>query len=180
MNKAEQRLAQAGLISAALFFGVGVNAAYAQSTSTNKSDSSTVQQTDTTQSAPADATSRINQRARQDSMGSPDQNPPGYRGMERPAGVAKATSKTHTRRHVRKTSSDSATQAASDSTNRTPSDSTKWGYPVDTSKKNQNPAGFRGMERPAGLDSAQRNQKSGGSQDTSAMQSGTNDTTRSQ
>jgi hypothetical protein len=36
-------------------------------------------------SAPADATSRINQRQRQDSLGGRDQNPPGYRGMERPA-----------------------------------------------------------------------------------------------
>ncbi|HEX6405902.1 MAG TPA: hypothetical protein VFZ90_01810 [Gemmatimonadales bacterium] len=37
--------------------------------------------------APADATSRINQRARQDSSSVTGQNPPGYRGMERPAGL---------------------------------------------------------------------------------------------
>jgi hypothetical protein len=35
-------------------------------------------------SAPADATSRTNQRRRQDSLGGQNQNPPGYRGMERP------------------------------------------------------------------------------------------------
>jgi len=34
-------------------------------------------------------------------------------------------------------------------------DSTKWGYPVDTSKA-QNPPGYRGMETPAGVDSAER------------------------
>jgi hypothetical protein len=38
-------------------------------------------------SAPADATSRINQRRRQDSASAPGQNPPGYRGMERPAAL---------------------------------------------------------------------------------------------
>jgi hypothetical protein len=38
-------------------------------------------------SAPADATSRINQRKRQDSSSAPGQNPPGYRGMERPAAL---------------------------------------------------------------------------------------------
>ena len=37
--------------------------------------------------APADATSRINQRRRQDSASAPGQNPPGYRGMERPAAL---------------------------------------------------------------------------------------------
>jgi hypothetical protein len=38
--------------------------------------------------ADPDATSRTNQRARQDSIGQTDnQNPPGYRGMERPAAL---------------------------------------------------------------------------------------------
>ncbi|HKP49653.1 MAG TPA: hypothetical protein VJU17_06520 [Gemmatimonadales bacterium] len=48
-------------------------------------DSGSGAKADTT--APADATSRINQRARQDSSSVTGQNPPGYRGMERPAGL---------------------------------------------------------------------------------------------
>jgi len=48
-------------------------------------DSGSGAKADTT--APADATSRINQRARQDSSSGTGQNPPGYRGMERPAGL---------------------------------------------------------------------------------------------
>jgi hypothetical protein len=40
--------------------------------------------------APADATSRIHQRARQDSSSASGQNPPGYRGMERPAALDSA------------------------------------------------------------------------------------------
>jgi hypothetical protein len=48
-------------------------------------DSGSGAKADTT--APADATSRINQRARQDSSSGAGQNPPGYRGMERPAGL---------------------------------------------------------------------------------------------
>lgn len=52
-------------------------------------------------------------------------------------------------------------------------DSTKWGYPVDTSKA-QNPPGYRGMETPAGVDSAERTAKDSGavsdsSPDTTAV-----------
>jgi hypothetical protein len=39
-------------------------------------------------------------------------------------------------------------EASADSTR---SDSTKWGYPVNRNPQEQNPPGYRGMERPAGL-----------------------------
>jgi hypothetical protein len=38
------------------------------------------------------ATSRVSQMQRQDSLAKPEQNPPGYRGMERPAGLDRARS----------------------------------------------------------------------------------------
>ena len=42
--------------------------------------------------APADATSRVNQMRRQDSLDRGNQqNPPGYRGMERPAALDSAS-----------------------------------------------------------------------------------------
>lgn len=41
-------------------------------------------------------------------------------------------------------------------------DTTQWGYPTDTNPDVQNPPGYRGMERPAGLDTAD----TGGAADT--------------
>jgi hypothetical protein len=51
-------------------------------------------------------------------------------------------------------------------------DSTKWGYPVDTSKT-QNPPGYRGMETPTGVDSAERAAK-----DSGAVHDSTSDSSR--
>ena len=51
-------------------------------------------------------------------------------------------------------------------------DSTKWGYPVDTSKP-QNPPGYRGMETPTGVDSAERTAK-----DSGAVSDSTSDRSR--
>jgi hypothetical protein len=132
-------------------------------------------------SAPANATSRINQRERQDSLNQPGQNPPGYRGMERPAGLdsAAATAQDSTggkahagkksgMKHKHSTKTKNAAgmkqQTGMDSTGQ---DSTKWGYKVDKSPKHQNPPGYRGMERPAGLDSAARQDSAGGRDSTS-------------
>jgi len=52
-------------------------------------------------------------------------------------------------------------EASADSVRR---DSTKWGYPVNRNPQEQNPPGYRGMERPAGLnaDSAAMDSSSAG------------------
>jgi hypothetical protein len=64
------------------------------------------------------------------------QNPPGYRGMERPANVLPPDSATQ----------DTAAGAVEDRVTGTYDDST-W---QDTAQGRQNPAGYRGMERPVG------------------------------
>jgi len=63
-----------------------------------------------------------------------------------PAAAAQSTSSTRQDSSVSQSTADS--QSIADSTR---SDSTKWGYAVDSSSKNQNPAGYRGMERPTNL-----------------------------
>lgn len=65
------------------------------------------------------------------------QNPPGYRGMERPVGVSRPDS-----------GADSA--AAADATSRVNQARRQGSSETDPEK---NPPGYRGMERPAGLDS---------------------------
>lgn len=120
-------------------------------------------------SATADATSRVKQMQRQDSMDSAGQNPPGYRGMEQPVGAvsAKAQQKdSSAAKPAAKKSgagnkhaapkNQSRKQAGSETTSQ---DSTKWGYQVDRQAQVQNPTGYRGMERPVNVfppDSAQR------------------------
>lgn len=75
----------------------------------------------------------------QDTTGA-QQNPAGYRGMGRsPDDSANADT-------TRAGKSKSTKKAA-----RTSGDSTKWGYPIDSTADAQNPPGYRGMERPAGL-----------------------------
>jgi hypothetical protein len=64
------------------------------------------------------------------------QNPPGYRGMERPANVFPADS----------AAQDTAAGAVEDRVTGTYDDSTR----QDTAQGRQNPAGYRGMERPVG------------------------------
>lgn len=64
------------------------------------------------------------------------QNPPGYRGMERPANVLPPDS----------AAQDTAAGAVEDRVTGTYDDST-W---QDTAQGRQNPPGYRGMERPAG------------------------------
>jgi hypothetical protein len=110
---------------------------------------------------PADATSRVNQMERQDSVKQPGENPPGYRGMERPAGLDSATKQSsdtgktsraahnaHTDKQAAKSRNKSKKAAARDSSAQ---DSTKWGYKVDRKPETQNPAGYRGMERPSNV-----------------------------
>ena len=63
-----------------------------------------------------------------------------------PVAAAQSTSVTRQDSSVTQSTADSLSTADS-----TRSDSTKWGYPVDSSSKNQNPAGYRGMERPTNL-----------------------------
>jgi hypothetical protein len=75
-------------------------------------------------SAPADATSRINQRRRQRSMGHAGQNPPGYRGMERPVGGDSATAQ---RGDSSGQQARSARKAGSKRKHATARDSTQWG-----------------------------------------------------
>ena len=106
---------------------LAVPAASAQDTSSARQDT-TISQSATDSSAPANATSRIHQRARQDSMGQTYQDS---------TGRTRAGKKTWTKNHKH-------ARAAG-------SDSTKWGYKVDKSSANQNPPGYRGMERPTSL-----------------------------
>jgi hypothetical protein len=67
------------------------------------------------------------------------QNPPGYRGMERPTNVFPAES-------ADSASRDTSPGAVEDRVTGTHDDST-W---QDTAQGEQNPAGYRGMERPTG------------------------------
>jgi hypothetical protein len=83
------------------------------------------------------------------------QNPPGYRGMERPVNVFPPDSG----------SADSAGRVEDRATG-THDDST-W---QDTTQGRQNPAGYRGMERPVGADT--------GAADTGAADTGAADTSR--
>jgi hypothetical protein len=111
--------------------------------------------------APADATSRVNQMERQDSINRPGENPPGYRGMERPAALdsarkqasdtgktSRAAHEAHTQKQSAKSRTKSKKTAARDSSAQ---DSTKWGYKVDRKSEDQNPPGYRGMERPSNV-----------------------------
>jgi len=71
-------------------------------------------------------------------------------------------------------------EASADSVRR---DSTKWGYPVNRNPQEQNPPGYRGMERPAGLnsDSAAMDSSSAGAtyrSDTTRGVTDRSDTTR--
>ncbi|HET7598729.1 MAG TPA: hypothetical protein VFK09_00460 [Gemmatimonadales bacterium] len=68
----------------------------------------------------------------------------GYSGVER-----------DTSHQTRSAQDTSRTATTGQDTTRAGNDSTKWGYPVDTTGA-QNPPGYRGMERPEALDSAQR------------------------
>ena len=100
-----------------------------------------------------------------------NQNPAGYRGMERPAGLdsAAAAGEAVTQQKAQKKADKSkkankskkatsektgarkdskAGQAGTDSLQQ---DSTKWGRQVDRDPEVQNPPGYRGMERPANL-----------------------------
>jgi hypothetical protein len=105
--------------------------------------------------APADATSRINQRRRQDSLAKPGQNPPGYRGMERPV------------------SGESASLQSSDTTGRSaqpvPKKSTRRHHRAKNAAKVQNPAGYRGMERPVNVFPADSSKSAGRSDATSRI-----------
>jgi hypothetical protein len=160
---------------------VGMMALLALAPAVAAQDSSAVRQDTATDTvAPASATSRINQRARQDSLGRQGQNPPGYRGMERPAtldsasaqagdsGKARTAHKSQTRRRHLKSSTKQ--QASSDTA--AGRDSTKWGYKVDRNPRHQNPPGYRGMERPVQGDSGAVRDSTGqnGQDSTSANQ----------
>lgn len=115
--------------------------------------------------AQADATSRTSQLQRQDSLGQPNQNPPGYRGMERPVGTdssmgqstdTAAAGVTAQQPGARKKAAVTGKKAKSTQKAKrdtTSQDSTRWGHNADPDPDVQNPPGYRGMERPAGLDS---------------------------
>jgi hypothetical protein len=103
----------------------------AQDSSSARQDTSVSQRTDTTNSAV--------------------QNPPGYRGMERPAGTDSAAAQTgDTGRQAWSGKRAASTKRHSMKSARHKG-ATKWCYPVDSTSKNQNPAGYRGMERPANV-----------------------------
>ena len=129
---------------------VAVPAASAQDTGGARQDTS-ISQSASDSSAPANATSRIDQRERQDSMGRTGQNPPGYRGMERPSGLDSAAAANHD--STGKMRADKKSGRKHKHAVRTGQDSTKWGYKVDKNPKHQNPPGYRGMERPIPSDS---------------------------
>ncbi|HEX5385099.1 MAG TPA: hypothetical protein VFW66_00180 [Gemmatimonadales bacterium] len=200
--KMTQRYTLMAALAGSLTLVVGIQTAAAQDTSTTSQQGQTYTTPDSSQMSqdssqmPAD-TSRMAQdssrtSSAQDSTpgkkwGYPvdttgQQNPPGYRGMERPAGIDSAEAAndsgvadssyqpnptSHVQQRERQNAADSAGQPVETGAVNDSTPGRKWGYPVDTTGQ-QNPPGYRGMERPqaVGSDSTQ----SGLAQDSSSMQ----------
>jgi hypothetical protein len=129
-----KRLTQTGTLIAALAIFVPIGVAQGQDTTTSQTDTASQQAVDrsnqdtTNLATPGDTTAAA-------------QNPQGYRGMERPANVLPSDSGQ---------AQDTSAGAVEDRVTGTYEDSA-W---KDTTGAAQNPAGYRGMERPAGIDSA--------------------------
>ncbi len=129
MTRLSRALSRQCLTTAACMLGLSVVAAQAQETTGNKPDSS-VQQSDSSRP-------QIQ----------------GYRAMDSSASAVTADTSTQSGSAVGDSSARHAgkAQKAGHPKGAASQDSTKWGYKVDSSSKNQNPPGYRGMERPANV-----------------------------
>jgi hypothetical protein len=123
-----------GALAGMLILGVPLTSAQAQ-------DTSAVQRDTSKQAAATDTIRRDStQWGRTADRDAEVQNPPGYRGMERPVNVFPPDT--------------ADTSSAADATSRT----SQMKRQDTVSSENQNPPGYRGMERPIGTDSARAQQ----------------------
>ncbi len=125
----------AGGLAGLLILGVPFTAAAAQDTSATRQDTAAVQQETTTQAAGNDTARADSVQWGRTADRDPEvQNPPGYRGMERPVNVFPPDT--------------ADTSSAGDATSRT----SQMQRQDTISSENQNPPGYRGMERLVGTD----------------------------